>query len=153
MDQSPVKDTSPAPSTASKGLKGVMAKARLGRKEDASTVSMTGTEDSGERNGLRNSVDSLIRNSTRSSTDEGQPSGTAKLKSKLIPKRIKRKLEEKDQVEKQLQADEEDARGRSVEDQTATSAERPYPSMNRSRSTLGDEEGNSLLTVESDTQS
>ena len=151
MEQSSVaKEPSPAPSTASKGLKGVMAKARRGRKDDSSTA--TGTDDSGEGIGQRDSVDSLVRNSTRTSIDEGQPSGSSKM-SKLIPKRIKRKMEQKEEAERQLQAEEEDARGRSVEDSTATSAGASGLSAKRSRSTMADDEGNSLLTMESGTES
>ena len=144
------KEPSPAPSTASRGFKGVMAKARRNRKDDASSA--TGLDDSGDGNGQRNSVDALVRNSTRSSIDDGLPSGSTKM-SKLIPRRIKKKMEQREEAERQVQAEEEDARGRSVEDSTATSAGGSGLSAKRSRSTMADDEGNSLLTVESGPES
>lgn len=149
MEHSPAKDPSPAPATTSKGFKSVMAKARIGRKDDSSRGSVPDADDSSDRTAQRNSLDSLSKNGTRTSLDENQPSGGSKI-SKLIPKRIKKKLEQREEAERQLQAEEEDARGRSVEDSAATSA----GSAQRSGSTLADDEGNSsLLTVESGSES
>ncbi len=150
MDPHPAaKEPSPAPSTTSKGLKGVIAKARRSRKDDSSIT--TGADDTNDDN-ERNSIDSLVRNSTRSSIDDGQSGASSKM-SKLIPKRIKKRMEQKEEAERQQQAGDEDARGRSWEDSTATSAGKPGLSMKTSRSTMADDERNSLLTIESGNES
>ena len=133
----------------------MVAKARLGRNKDDSTTSLTISDDSNEPSGIRHSVDSLIdkaRDSRKSSLDEeGLPRGPSKI-SKLVPGRAKKKRRKREEAE-QLQQELADGRGRSVEDQTATSAEPRKPSKdNRSRSTLG-EDGGSLITVESETDS
>ena len=150
MDRSPAaKEPSPAPSTSTKGLKSVLAKARRSRKDDSSVAPGTdGASDDDERN----SIDSLVRNSTRSSIDGGSSIGGSKI-SKLIPKRIKKKIEQKEEAERQLQVQEEDSRGRSQEDSTATSAGDPGLSTKKSRSTMADDERNSLLTIESGPES
>ena len=148
MEPSSAKEPSPAPSTAPKGFKSVMAKARLGRKDDSAVASLPDADDSSDRTGQRSSFDSLTKNGRRTSLDESQTSGSSKI-SKLIPKRIKKKMEQKEEAERQLQAEEEEARGRSVEDSAATAAGGSHLSAQRSGSTLADDEGNSLLTVES----
>lgn len=149
-------ETSPAPSTSTgtRGFKGLVAKARLGRDKDrdGSAVSLNGSDD-GEPSGVRNSVDSLaerVRDSGRSSVDEhGLPSGPSAL-SKFVPGRAKKKRRKREEAEQQQQ--EWEGRGRSVEDQTATAAvPGVLPKDNASRSTL-DEDGGSLITVESDTE-
>ena len=148
-------EISPAPSNSalsSKGFKGVIAKARLGRKDDNSTTSLNGSDES-ERGGIRSSVDSLIdraRDSERPSVDDGLPSGPSNL-SKLIPGRIKKKRRKREEAE-QLQQELAEGRGRSADDQTATVAESRLQPVNESRKTLG-EDGGSLLTIESDTES
>lgn len=152
MEHSPAKESSPAPSTTTKGFKSVMAKARLGRKDDSSMASLPDADDGSDHNGQRNSLDSLTKYGTRSTIDDGQPGGGSKM-SKLIPKRIKKKIEQGKEAERQLQAEEEDPRGRSVEDSAATSAGRSHLTAQRSGSTLADDEGNSLLTVESGPES
>ena len=155
----PSKELSPAPSAstapATKGFKGAVAKARLGRNKDDSTVSLDSSINSSEPGGIRHSVDSLIdkaRDSRKSSLDEDRlPPGPSNL-SKLIPGRVKKKRRKREEAE-QLQQELAEGRGRSVEDQTATSAEpRKLSKDNRSRSTLG-EDGGSLITVDSDTES
>ena len=155
----PAKELSPAPSTSAapstKGFKGVVAKARLGRNKNESTTSLNGSEESSEPSAVRLSVDSLIdkaRDSRKTSVDdEGLPPGPSNL-SKLIPGRVKKKRRKREEAE-QLQQELAEGRGRSVEDQTATSAEPRKPSKdNRSRSTLG-EDGESLITVDSATES
>lgn len=149
------KDQSPAPSTAqsTRGIKGIVAKARLGRNKDESTTSLNGSDESSEQNGVRNSVDSLIdkvRDSRKSSLDDGLPSGPSNL-SKLIPGRVKKKRRQREEAE-QIQQEQAEGRGRSAEDQRATSAEpRKLSKDNRSRSTLG-EDGGSLITVDSETE-
>lgn len=151
----PAQETSPAPSTSTgtRGFKGLVAKARLGRDKDrdGSNASLNGS-DEGEQTGVRNSVDSLVervRDSRRSSVDEhGLPSGPSAL-SKFVPGRAKKKRRKREEAEQQQQ--ELDERGRSVENQTATAAFPVVSSKdNTSRSTL-DEDGESLITVESDT--
>ena len=131
----------------------MVAKARLGRNKDESTISLNGSEEGSEPGAVRTSVDSLIdraRESRKSSVDDdGLPSGPSNL-SKLIPGRAKKKRRKRAEAE-QLQQEIADSRGRSVEDQTATSAEpRKLSKDNRSRSTLGTD-GGSLITIESDT--
>lgn len=154
------KSVSPAPSTSEpKGFKGLVAKAKLGRKEAPSTTSLTGSsisDEVSERAGTRNSVDSSrdkVRDSRGSSLDDGLPSGPSNL-SKLIPGRMKKKKRRKgEEAEQQLQAD---PRGRSADGQTATSAvPTALSGNNRSRSALEEDEeedGESLITIESDTE-
>lgn len=152
------KDLSPAPSTSApsaKGLKGVLKKARLGRKDGPSTTSLNGSDEGNvEPGGLRKSVDSLLdkaRDSNRSSVDDnGLPPGPSNL-SKLIPGRIKKKRRKREEAE-QLQQELADGRGRSTDDQPATAAVPKVQSGNKSRSTLG-EDGESLISVESDIES
>lgn len=156
METSSAKELSPAPSTSAhstKGLKGVIAKARLARKDDPPTISINGTEDGGERSGIRNSMDSLMdkaRASTGSSLDDGLPSGPSNL-SKLIPGRTKKKRRKREEAE-QAQQETEEGRGRSVEDQAATAAAPNSLAAKRSQSTLGEDGEGSLLTVESETE-
>ena len=152
MDRS--KELSPAPSasgTPVKGIKSVLAKARLGRKDNPSTASLNGSDES-EIGGLRNSVESVdkTRDGGRSSVDDGLPAGPSGL-SKLIPGRIKKKRKKREEAE-QLQQELAEGRGRSADDQTATAAVSSREAGNESRTTLGDENG-SLITVESDIES
>jgi len=146
------KEPSPAPSMSAqstKGFKGVIAKARLGRKDNSSTTALNGTEDSSDNNGVRNSVDSLLDKArgSRGSSDDGLPPGPSNL-SKLIPGRVKRKKKEREEAE-QAQREAEDGRGRSIEDQAATAAI-PTSPLIRSRSTLEDDGDNSLVTIDSE---
>ena len=156
------KSVSPAPSTSEpKGFKGLVAKAKLGRKDAPSTTSLNGSSFSDEVSdgaGIRNSIDSLIdkrRDSTRSSIDDGLPSGPSTL-SKFIPGRVKKKRRRREEAEQQLQQETADPRGRSTDGQIATSAVPTALSKdNTSRSALGEDEeedGGSLITVESDTE-
>ena len=96
-----------------------------------------------------------VRDSRGSSLDDGHPSGPSNL-SKLIPRRIKKKRRKRDEAEQQLQQETADPRGRSADGQTATSAvPTALPGNNRSRSALGEDEeedGESLITIESDTE-
>ena len=154
---------SPAPSTTteSKGFKGLVAKAKLGRKDAPSNTSLNDSnvsDEPSERAGIRNSVDSLmdkVRDSRGSSLDDGLPSGPSNL-SKLIPGRVKKKRRKREEAELQLQQEAADPRGRSADGQTATSAVPTTLSKdNRSQSALGEddeEDGGSLITIESDTE-
>ena len=151
---------SPAPSTSEpKGFKGLVAKAKLGRKDAPSTTSLNGSsvsDEVSERGGIRNSVDSLmdkVRDSRGSSLDDGLPPGPSNL-SKLIPGRIKKKRRKREEAEQQLQT--ADPRGRSADGQIATSAvPTTLSGDNRSQSARGEDEeedGGSLITIESETE-
>ena len=157
------KEVSPAPSKSTKGLKSVLNKARLARRDDpstASTTSFNGTEEGSERGGgIRNSVDSLLdraRESRGNSIDDGLPSGPSNL-SKLVPGRVKKKRRKRAEAE-QLQQELAEERGRSIDDQTATSAQRKGEAPGKSRNGLegdeeeGEEEADSLMTVDSDSE-
>ena len=94
-----------------------------------------------------------VRDSRGSSLDDGLPPGPSNL-SKLIPGRVKKKRRKREEAEQQLQT--ADPRGRSADGQTATSAE-PTTLFgdDKSRSPLGEDEeedGGSLITIESDTE-
>ena len=157
------KSISPAPSTSEpKGFKGLVAKAKLGRRDAPSTTSLNGSsisDEAGERAGIgRNSVDSLmdkVRDSRGSSLDDGLPSGPSNL-SKLIPGRVKKKRRKREEAELQLQQETADPRGRSADGQTATSAApKALSGNNRSRSALREDEeddSESLITIESETE-
>lgn len=156
------KSPSPAPSTLEpEGFKGLVAKAKLGRKDAQSTTSLNGSsvsDEASERGGIRNSVDSLIdraRDSRGSSLDDGLPPGPSNL-TKFIPGRVKKKRRKREEAEQQLQQERADPRGRSADGQTATSAVPTTLSRNnRSGSALGEDEeedGGSLITIESDTE-
>ena len=148
----PNKELSPAPSTAPKGFKTALSKARINRKNDQSTDSLNEADD-GERGGIRQSVDSLrdrARISRGGSVDDGLPAGPSNL-SKLIPGRVKKKKKLREEAE-QAQKEAEDGRGRSADDSTATSALASPSPNNRSRSTLEDGEG-SLIEDDSEPDS
>ncbi|KAL8733252.1 MAG: hypothetical protein Q9166_002269 [cf. Caloplaca sp. 2 TL-2023] len=146
-----VKEVSPEPST--RGLKSVLTKARRGGRNNASKVSVNGTDNSGS---IRSSIDSShdrIRASRGSSLDEGLSTNNTASISKLIPNRIQKKRNERKaakqaaQEQDELDAQEEDGRGRSISQQAATAA----APLQRSRSTLGEEA--SLLTNDSEDES
>ena len=154
---------SPAPSTTEpKGFKGLVAKAKLGRKDAPSTTSLNGSsfsDEASDRAGIRNSIDSLMdkrRDSTRSSIDDGLPSGPSTL-SKLIPGRVKKKRRRREEAEQQLQQETADTRGRGTDGQVATAAVPTALSRdNTSRSALGEDEeedAGSLIIIASDTHS
>ena len=69
---------------------------------------------------------------------------------------MKKKRKKREEAEQQLQQETADPRGRSFEGQTATSAvPTALDGNNRSRSALGEDEeedGGSLITIESDTE-
>lgn len=139
------KDSSPAASTR---IKNVINKARRGTKDDTATPSISIHDTSSEAlsTTVRSSLDSLgdrARASRQPSLDDG--SGAKKL-AKLVPGHKKRVKKRQEAAEQQLAEEEGVRRGRSISDQTATSAE-PAP-RNLSRTTLDDGES-SLLTVDS----
>ena len=150
--ESEAAEVSPAPSaTPNTGnrLKSVLSKARKDRKNNASKVSIAGTENSSDGNGtgVRSSIDSLIDKSRQSSVEDG--SSRVKL-AKLLPGLNKRK--KKKQEAAQQQDFEEEGRGRRTSEQPATSASLDSTVLNRSHSSLGDE-ASSLITVDSDAES
>ena len=152
METSPAPDVLPSPTPSSKGFKSVIAKAKLISRDDSPSVVLPDTEDGVERNGMRNSIDSLVRRSTRSSVDDGLPAGPSNM-SKLIPGRVKKKKKIREEAERLLR-EEEKARGRSQGDQIATSATVDQtPTLSKSQSSLSEDEGNSLITIDSNTES
>ncbi|KAL8918933.1 MAG: hypothetical protein Q9172_005201 [Xanthocarpia lactea] len=145
------KEASPEPST--RGLKSVLSKARRGGKTNASKVSINGTDNSGS---IRSSIDSSqdkLRASRGSSLDDGVSTNNSGSISKLIPHRIQKKRKERKatkqaaQEQEELDAQEQNGRGRSISEQAATAA----APLQRSPSTLGEEA--SLLTNDSDVES
>ena len=152
--ESEAAEVSPSPSaTVNPGnrLKNALSKSRRDRANNASKVSVAGTDHSSDGNGtgVRNSVDSLIDKSRQSSLDDG--SSRVKL-AKLIPghKKRKKKRQEAAELAEQQDLEEEEDRGRRLNEQPATAAS--LTAVNESHSSLGDE-GNSLITVDSDTES
>ncbi|KAL8754195.1 MAG: hypothetical protein Q9184_005189, partial [Pyrenodesmia sp. 2 TL-2023] len=153
MDGEP-KGVSPEPST--RGLKGVLSKARRGgSRPNASVVSINDT--SSESHGIRSSIDSSqYRASRGSSLDDGLPSNGSSGISKLLPKGIQKKRRERKAAkeaakEEEQEAQDEDGRGRSISEQAATAAAAAAPLQTGSRSTLA--ETGSLLTNDSDEES
>lgn len=151
--------------TSGRGLKGVLAKARRGGKDSSSTPPNNSTDNSSDGHGVRSSLDSVrerIRTSRESSIDDGTvTTSKSHSLSKLIPGRIKKRLRKHGGTEREEESEElgedggqeEDGRGRSISDQSATSAEpkRSTRTGSRSQSTLG---GSSLITYdESETES
>ena len=150
--ETPTTDAVPSPTLSAIGLKSVIAKAKINRKDEASPNSPASLQESKERNGGRNSIDSLVRNSTRSSVSDGLPPGPSSM-SKLIPGRAKMKRRKREEAERILQL-EELARGRDPNYQTATAAANGTRlAASKSQSTLDDDdEDNSLITVDSETE-
>ena len=153
--ESEAAEVSPSPSTTvnpGNRLKNALSKSRRDRANNTSKVSVTGTDNSSEGNGtgIRNSIDSLMDKSRQSSLDDG--SSRVKL-AKLIPGHKKRKKKRQEAAELAEQQDlEEEDRGRRLSEQPATAASLNPGAVNESHSSLGDE-GNSLITVDSDTES
>lgn len=142
-------EVSPEPS--SRGLKGVLSKARRAGK-NASVVSINDT--SSDSHGIRSSLDSSqYRASRGSSLDDGRSINNSGAMSKLIPKGIQKKRRERKAAKQAAKEDDEaqegDGRGRSISEQAATAAASLPPS--RSRSTLA--ETGSLLTNDSEGES
>ncbi|KAL9600700.1 MAG: hypothetical protein Q9219_003030 [cf. Caloplaca sp. 3 TL-2023] len=146
------KEVSPEPST--RGLKGVLSKARRGGKNNASKVSIN--DNSSDSHGIRSSIDSAqdrFRASRGSSIDDAFPTKTSTGISKLVPNRIQKKRKERKAAKLSAKEEDEaevDPRGRSISEQAATAAA-PTPQSSRSRSTLAEE--GSLLTNVSEGES
>ncbi len=146
MEQPVSKEASPA--SSERGLKGVLAKARRSRKDNSSTPSVNGTDNSSEGQGIRNSVDSLLDKalpSRHSSIDDEKSSAGDKL-SKLIPARIQKKRRERKEAEQQQQYEE---RGRSISDRGRAPGD--HDAQSGPQSPVDD--GGSLITMDSDTES
>lgn len=148
-------ETSPARS--SKGLKSVLRKARAGRKDNASTLSVNGTDNSSSsRGGIRSSIDStagkLKSNTTgEASHNDGDDSGNHGI-NKLIPARIRKKRRKAREAAEQEQ--EGPARGRSFGDTPSNGAMGDHAASDitgESQSTRDDDDdGSSLITYDSD---
>ena len=116
--ESTAADTSPATST--RGFKGVFSKARRSGKDNSSTTSINGTDNSSEANGIRSSVDSVRENgrAARQSSEDGTTTTKARKLSKLIPGRLRRKKNNQDGVDRPGEEEENDVedgeRGRSI---------------------------------------
>lgn len=150
--ESPPTEVSPVP--YSRGLKGVLAKARRGGKESSYTLSINGTENSSDSHGIRSSAESLQykeRTSREPSIDDGSTTNRSRPLAKLIPARIKKKLRKQEREEDKGEDGEEgqqtDGRGCIILDPVATSTDTKRPTDNRSQSTLGD---SSPITYDSD---
>lgn len=148
-------ETSPARS--SKGLKSVLRKARPGRKDNASTLSVNGTDNSSNgRGGIRSSIDSTVgklksHTTEESSQNDGDDTGSHGI-SKLIPARIRKKRRKAREAAEQ---DEDGAaRGRSIGDRPSNGAIGDLAASEitgESQSTLDDDDdGSSLITYDSD---
>ena len=149
MDEE-AKEVSPDPST--RGLKGILDKARRVTKPNASKVSING-DNSSESHGIRSSIDSAqerFRLSRGSSLDDGASIATSNM-SKLVPKGIQMKRKErkaaKQAAKDEAEIPEDDGRGRSISEQAATAASPPE----RSPSAVAEE--GSLMTNDSEGES
>lgn len=115
MDTSPT-EASPVQST--RGFKGVLAKARRGGKDTASSTSFfNGTDNnSSDSHGIRSSVESLQalekdRASKESSIDDGTTTTKSRTLAKLIPARIKKKLKKQGSLEREEEQGEDGEEG------------------------------------------
>jgi len=150
------KETSPAPS--SKGLKGVLAKARRGLKDNSSTLSVNSTDNSSSSHGgIRSSIDSKVeklksRATGESSHNDGDNPGSGGI-AKLLPRRSRKKRRAREAPE---QDQEEAIRGRSIGDRRSNGATGdldPFEITGENQSPLDDDGGSSLLTYDSDPES
>ena len=151
MDTLAPKEQSPTPS--GHGIKGVLIKARRGFKDNVSSTSVNGTTTSSGDPSIRSSLDSQteLGNPSRvSSIDNGAPSSGKKL-SKLIPGLEKRKRKKREKAEQAEQGEEveDEPRGRTVGDQTATTTTSSTGTGNESQVTLGEDGTSSLVTEDS----
>ena len=147
-------ETSPARS--SKGLKSVLRKARPGRKDNGSTLSVIGTDNSSSsRGGIRSSIDSTVEKLKSHGTDDsnhndGDDSGTGRI-SKLIPARIRKKRRKAREATGQEQ--EEANRGRSIGDRPVKGDASDHDTTEitgEGQSAEDDDGGSSLITYDSD---
>ena len=154
MADSP-KETSPAPSAS--GLKGVLAKAQRGLKNNNSATSLNGPDGGSKRGGIRSSVDSAMeklksRTNGDSNSDNGSSAASVKL-SKLLPKTMRKKREKRAADAVEQQEDEETGRGRSIGDRSALSLAVTSPGLDRSQDDLSGDGEDSIMTEDSDTES
>lgn len=144
---------------STRGFKGVLAKARLGGKDTASSPSFfSGTDNnSSDSHGIRSSVESLQalerdRASRESSIDDGTTTTKSRTLSKLIPARIKKKLKkqgslerEEEQGEDREEGEQVDGHGNAIMDPAPAATSTPVGSS--SQNTIV---GNSLNSYDSD---
>lgn len=158
-------DISPAPST--RGFKGVLSKARRGGKDNSSTTSINGTDNSSEANGIRSSIESIQENA-RPGQQPGEDGVTTSKPRKLskILGRLKRKKKTHDGLDDQPGEEEEDdddveddGRGRSISEATTTSTILRGTTNSRSRimrdgdGNKDEDEGSSPITYATDHES
>lgn len=147
-------EVSPAPSTSGgRGLKAMLAKARRNNNnnnntaDNASSISLTGTDGSTESHGLRGSLESTlekIKNAGRKDSESTETSGAGGI-AKLISGQ--RKKREKKKKAKQEAEDGDAQRGRSIGDGEGVTGT-GLSSANQSIVDDGDD-GDSLMTDDS----
>lgn len=150
MDTSPT-EASPVQST--RGFKGVLAKARRGGKDTASSPSFfNGTDNnSSDSHGIRSSVESLQalekdRASRESSIDDGTTMTKSRTLAKLIPARIKKKLKKQGGLEREEEQGEDGEEGGNAITDPAPAATSTAVGSSRQNTVSGD----SLISCDSD---
>ena len=148
-------ETSPARS--SKGLKSVLRKARTGRKDNSSTLSVNGTDNSSSSlGGIRSSIDSTVEKLKSHVTEDpahnnGDDAGLGRI-SKLIPSRIRKKRRKAREAAEQEQ--EEANRGRTIGDKPINGDlgdNDASETTGEGQSLIDDDDGgSSLITYDSD---
>ncbi len=148
-------ETSPARS--SKGLKSVLRKARTGRKDNSSTLSVNGTDNSSSSlGGIRSSIDSTVEKLKSHVTEDsahnnGDDAGLGRI-SKLIPGRIRKKRRKAREAAEQEQ--EEANRGRTIGDKPINGDlgdNNASETTGEGQSPIDDDDGgSSLITYDSD---
>ncbi len=144
-----------SPTRSTKGLKGVLTKARRGRKDNPATLSINGGDSSSIRSGFRSSTDSTVEKLRSQTTEEtghhdGDDLGHSRI-TKLIPGRLRKKRRKAREGEEQDQ--EEATRGRSIGDRPNNGSAGDHEGSDiagGSQVPLDDDGGSSLLTYDSD---
>lgn len=148
MDTSPT-EASPVQST--RGFKGVLAKARRGGKDTASSTSFfNGTDNnSSDSHGIRSSVESLQALEKESSIDDGTTTTKSRTLAKLIPARIKKRLKKQGSLEREEEQGEDGEEGEHMDghgmDPAPAAASTAVGSSRQN--TIG---GDSLISYDSD---
>lgn len=158
--ESVAQETSPAPSA--KGLKGVLTKARRGRKDkdNGSTLSVNGTDNSGSSShgGIRSSIDSAVdklkSHSAEDTGQKGEDDSEHGRIGKLLPGRIRKKRRKAPEATEQEK--EEASRGRSIGEKPSNAATGNLGASDAgadNQSSLDNDGGSSLITYDSDPDS
>ena len=138
-------EVSPAPS--SRGLKGMLAKARRNKLDNASTTSFPTSEGSNESHGIRDSMDSAfdkIKNAVHKENDASDTPGAVSIAT-LIPGTRKRK-DHKRRL-KQAAEDADGPRGRRIGDGEGATG---TGLSSENQSTLDEDDESSLMTDDSE---